>query len=93
MALGGAAIVFAQIWNFDHSLHEKNSLFGFVSPFFAKKLIKITARLQNECNVLLAKNLQLSKILEFLCIQIYFQLFLDETIHIQVHFQPFSGHS
>ena len=54
MALGGAAIDFAQNW----------------TPFFAKKLIKITARLQNECNVLLAKNLQLSKILEFLGIQI-----------------------
>ena len=43
---------------------------GFGSHFFAKKLIKITARLQNECNVLLAKNLGLSKILEFLGIQI-----------------------
>ena len=64
-----------------------------MSPFFAKKFIKVTARLQNECNVLLAKNLQLSKILEFLGIQIYSKPFLDETIHIQVHFQPFSGHS
>ena len=64
-----------------------------MSPFFAKKLIKITARLQNECNVLLAKNLGLSKILEFLGIQIQFKPFLYETIHIQGHFQPFYGHS
>ena len=64
-----------------------------MSPFFAKKLIKITARLQNECNVLLAKNLQLSKILEFLGIQIQFKPFLNKTIHIQGHFQPFSGNS
>ena len=64
-----------------------------MSPFFAKKLIKITARLQNECNVLLAKNLQLSKILEFLGIQIKFKPFLDEAIYIQGHFQSFSGHS
>ena len=42
----------------------------FISLFFARKLIKITARLQNECNVFLAKNLQLRKILEFLSIQI-----------------------
>ena len=75
MALGGAAIVFAQSWNFElkfclEILNMKKIHSGFVSPFFAKKLIKITARLQNECKVLLAKNLQLSKILEFLGIQI-----------------------
>ena len=51
-----------------------------MSPFFAKKLIKITARLQNECNVLLAKNLQLSKILEFLGISIQFNQYLAYVV-------------